>query len=158
MKKKAKQSQMKSCEIQTRFMELHEAIGEGYVDEVTYAIADGADVNAKDDLEGLTPLHRAIWYGHKKIVKLLIDAGANVNLKADDGSTPLHHAAYRVIENMKLIHEIVEKLISADADVNVKDDDGETPLDVAITKQTKIADLLRKHGGKTSEELKAEGK
>jgi ankyrin repeat protein len=37
--------------------------------------------------------------------------------------------------------------------------DGETPLDRAIQlNQTEIADLLRKHGGKTGEELKAEGK
>jgi hypothetical protein len=34
-----------------------------------------------------------------------------------------------------------------------------TPLDLAIQqKKTKTADLLRKHGGKTAEELKAEGK
>ena len=34
-----------------------------------------------------------------------------------------------------------------------------TPLDVAIQlKRTEHADLLRKHGGKTGEELKAEGK
>ena len=33
------------------------------------------------------------------------------------------------------------------------------PLDTAILgKRTEIADLLRKHGGKTGEELKAEGK
>ncbi len=34
-----------------------------------------------------------------------------------------------------------------------------TALDMAITsKQVEIADLLRKHGGKTKKELKAEGK
>jgi hypothetical protein len=32
---------------------------------------------------------------------------------------------------------------------------GKTPLDLA---NNEIADLLRKHGGKTGEELKAEGK
>ena len=33
-----------------------------------------------------------------------------------------------------------------------------TPLDVAIKrKRTEIADLLRKHGGKTGEKLKATG-
>ena len=43
--------------------------------------------------------------------------------------------------------------------VNAKDDDGKTPLDLTIKrKRTKAADLLRKHGGKTGEELKAEGK
>ncbi|HIC61939.1 MAG TPA: hypothetical protein EYO72_04330 [Marine Group III euryarchaeote] len=36
---------------------------------------------------------------------------------------------------------------------------GKTPLDWAIKyKRTETADLLRKHGGKTGEELKAEGK
>ena len=36
---------------------------------------------------------------------------------------------------------------------------GKTPLDLAIRLgQTETADLLRKHGGKTGEELKAEGK
>ena len=36
---------------------------------------------------------------------------------------------------------------------------GETPLDVAIKlKRPETAELLRKHGGKTVEELKDEGK
>ena len=36
---------------------------------------------------------------------------------------------------------------------------GLTPLDMAIKRNhTEIADLLRKHGGKTGEELEAEGK
>ena len=43
------------------------------------------------------------------------------------------------------------------ADVHVKRDDGKTPLDNAKHK-TEVADFLRKHGGKTGEELKAEGK
>ena len=38
-------------------------------------------------------------------------------------------------------------------------DNGNTLLDLANSlKQAETADLLRKHGGKTSEELKAEGK
>jgi len=39
--------------------------------------------------------------------------------------------------------------------LNAKGDDGITPLDLA---HGETADLLRKHGGKTGEELKAEGK
>jgi ankyrin repeat protein len=43
--------------------------------------------------------------------------------------------------------------------VNAEDKYGYTPLDYAIKdKHTETADLLRKHGGKTGEELKAEGK
>ena len=69
------------------------------------------------------------------------------------GITPLHDACS---EGHK---EIVELLISKGAVLNAKDQDGKTPLDKAEHQErTKIADLLRKHGGKTSEELKAEGK
>ena len=58
-----------------------------------------------------------------------------------------------------LTKEIVELLIAEGADVNAKEKYGETPLNWAILLgQTETADLLRKHGGKTSEELKAEGK
>ena len=54
--------------------------------------------------------------------------------------------------------EIAELLITAGADVNANSDGGETSLDVAINRnQTATAALLRKHGGKTGEELKAEG-
>jgi hypothetical protein len=43
--------------------------------------------------------------------------------------------------------------------VNAKNSTGLTPLDEAIrNEQPKIDDLLRKYGGKTGEELKAEGK
>ena len=55
--------------------------------------------------------------------------------------------------------EIVELLIANGADVNAKNEDGFALLDHAILNDyTKTADLLRKHGGKTGEELKAEGK
>jgi ankyrin repeat protein len=51
--------------------------------------------------------------------------------------------------------ETAELLIAKGADVNAKGADGKTPLDSA---DGETADLLRKHGGKTGEELKAEGK
>jgi len=43
--------------------------------------------------------------------------------------------------------------------VNAKDDNCRTPLDLAeLTAHNETADLIRKYGGKTGEELKAEGK
>ena len=87
---------------------------------------------------------------HKEIVELLIGKGADVNVKADNGWTPLHNA---------IGNEIVELLIAEGADVNAMNGMGVTPLEWAINlKQTETIDLLRKHGGKTGEELKAEGK
>ncbi|MDB4816634.1 ankyrin repeat domain-containing protein [bacterium] len=53
----------------------------------------------------------------------------------------------------------VKQHLAAGADVNAKDERGKTPLDLTIqVKDPKTADLLRKHGGKTGEELEAEAK
>ena len=90
--------------------------------------------------------------GNIEAVKQQLAAGTNVNAKDDafSGETPLHLAA------KKGHNEVAELLIAKGADVNKKDDDGKTPLDSAIfAKQTETANLLRKHGGKTGDELKA---
>jgi ankyrin repeat protein len=118
-------------------------------------LADGADVNTKNVL-GYTPLHFAAEQGHNEIVELLIANGADVNARNQWGRTPLHQAANGH-------NEIAELLITKGADVNAKIEDGGTPLDMAIflkqtLNHTETADLLRKHGGKTSAELKAAGK
>ena len=55
--------------------------------------------------------------------------------------------------------EIVEMLVSKGKKVNTKTKNDQTPLDFAIRfKRTETDDLLRKHGGKTGAELKAEEK
>jgi len=105
-------------------------------------------VNEKAE-EGVAPLHVAAQEGHNQVIELLIDNGADVNSKDGDEGTPLHMAAANGHKG------IAELLIVKGADVNAKIVDGGTPLDYA---EAEIADLLRKHGGKTGEELKAEGK
>ena len=80
-----------------------------------------------------------------------------MNAKDEDSWTPLHSA---VAGGHK---DVVELLIAAGADVNAKlvgggPHKGKTPLDAANeTNHPGITDLLRKHGGKTGEELKAAG-
>ena len=51
----------------------------------------------------------------------------------------------------------VQAELDKGADVNATDVDGETPLD-KFKSRPELANLLRKHGGKTGEELEAEGK
>ena len=120
----------------------------GDLENVKELLDAGADVNAKPEL-GSPPLHVVAINGHKEIAELLITGGADVNSKSELGQTPLHQAAQFGRK------EIAELLIAKGADVNAKDSFAETPLDYA---KTEIADLLRKHGGKTGEELKAEEK
>jgi hypothetical protein len=108
--------------------------------------------------------HKAAREGNIEAVKQFIAAGADVNAKEKDwqgnGWTPLHKAAY------KQHKDVAELLIAAGADVNAKAIRGITPLTLATSpfgpvdqqKYKETVDLLRKHGGKTGEELEAEGK
>jgi len=99
-------------------------------------------------------IYEAAEEGNIEAVKQHLAAGADVNSKdVEYGAIPLHHAAQAGHK------EIVELLIAAGADVNAKNKDGKTPLDWAVAwDEPETADLLRKHGGTTGEELSAEGK
>ena len=127
---------------------LLDAAENGNIEAVKQHIAAGTKVDAIMGFDGRTPLLGAVRKGHKEIAELLIAKGADVNAKTEGGETPLHYAA---LFGQK---EIVELLIAKGADVNALIEGG-TPLDLA---EDEIADLIRKHGGKTGEELKAEGK
>jgi ankyrin repeat protein len=161
---------------------LHYAAGEGHKEITDLLLTNGANLNAKNDW-GETPLHRAdnkeiaellITKGadvnaknnrggtllhsaaNKEIAELLIAEGADVNAKGNrNGGTPLSYAAGYGRK------EVAELLITAGANLNAMDDNDRTPLDATNKydwvdiKRTEIADLLRKHGGKTGEELKA---
>ena len=88
--------------------------------------------------------------------------GVDVNAKGEGRWTPLFNAVYWAIDQLPTGHkEIVELLITKGAYVNAKIEvgklKGQTPLDLAV-KYKQTADRLRKHGGKTGKELKAEGK
>ncbi|MDA7676759.1 ankyrin repeat domain-containing protein, partial [bacterium] len=128
---------------------IHEAARQGKIEAVKQHLDAGTDVNAKGDYD-FTPLHKAAGAGHKEVAKLLVANGADVNAKSvPSGVTPLQGATY---EGHK---ETVELLIVNGADVNAKYLDGDRPLDVA-ERHPEIADLLRKHGGKTRSWFKAE--
>ena len=140
---------------------IHRAARQGEIEGIKQHLAAGTDVNAMHD--GRTPLHGAALHSRTEITELLIANDADVNSRDVFAVTPLHLA---VLGGHK---EIAELLIDAGANVNVKNKNGNTPLDTAHkafrhdspkvkTFKKEIASLLRKHGGKTGEELKAEGK
>ena len=133
---------------------IHKACENGNIKAVKRFLADGTNVNVKND-DGLTPLMEAAGWGEKEIAELLIAEGADVNAQCD-GISPLHSSVWRGDK------EITELLIAKGANVNSLNEDKGTPLDLLSSKElegvtAEIAILLRKHGGKTGEELKAAG-
>ena len=72
---------------------LQQSVTDVNVEAVKQHLADGADVNVKDEARGLTPLHFATQNGQKEIVELLIADGADVNAKMNNGMTPLDCSA-----------------------------------------------------------------
>jgi hypothetical protein len=105
----------------------------GEAEKIKRAFADGADVNTKGAFHAAVVA--SLDSGDNQIVEMFITNGADVNAK-HDGLTP--------IDAINLLSDVatVSKKLRASLG---KTDDG-----------IPIADLLRKHGAKTSEELKAE--
>ena len=64
---------------------LDAAARENDMEAAMWLIANGADVNAKDD-GGWTPLHVAAWKNAAKVAKVLIANGADINAAKDNGS------------------------------------------------------------------------
>ena len=121
------------------------AITNDYKNMAELLIANGADVNAKSDINwevrDLTPLHIAASSGKQDIAELLLAKGADVNATASIERTPLHYA---VAAGNK---DIVELLLAKRANVNAKDLKGGTPLHYAAAKGDKdIIELLLANG------------
>ena len=137
------------------------------IEAIKQHLAAGTDINTKDNRDGgKSPLMHAVFWGHKEIAQLLISNGADIDLADNTAEATSFH--YSVLghdwEPTEDRYSIIEMLIESGADVNAIANKGRitisggTPLDMAIeSKQVEIADLLRKHGGNTGEELKAEG-
>ena len=111
------------------FPELHQSAVNCDKERLLELITVGTDTNTKDN------------YGQTAIVHLFMNAGQNVTDQIEYIKILLEHG-----------FNINEVMTQKNARVSI--------LDFAIGFKTssEIIDLLRKHGGKTGEELKAEGK
>jgi ankyrin repeat protein len=125
---------------------LHVAALRDHKDVVAFLLANGADINAKDNF-GMTPLHYAAINGHEDVTELLLANKAEVNVhdaaalgdlhklkaliqanpalvssKDDMGATPLYWAAWA--GRM----DAAKFLLSNEAEINARNKGGQTPL------------------------------
>jgi ankyrin repeat protein len=69
-----------------------------------HLVADGADLNCKDDI-GQTPLHAAADRGWEDLVMRLLDLGADLNIEDLAGDTPLDIALFREHSHVAVLLE-----------------------------------------------------
>jgi ankyrin repeat protein len=124
--------------------ELREAVEENSLTEVCRLLSLGADVNAKDNFFGSTPLHVACRKGHVQVVKEILDHGGGIDTRDGHGWTPLHFACCSkgqlavIIEllspndsNGTATNSILGKRKSRGANIEAKDRYGNTHLHLA---------------------------
>ena len=101
--------------------QLYVAVFNGHREKVDFLLAEGADVNGRNEGEE-TPLHAAAFTDNVELAELLIAKGADVNARDEFGMTPLHHAARQGYKKVAAL------LIDKRADVNAQAMKGGTPL------------------------------
>lgn len=132
---------------------LIDAAKSGSSADIEAALADGADINAKDVGNGITALIWASQNGHIDVVKVLLDKGADINIKNSNGVTSLIMA----IQNSSM--DIVKLLLDKGAEVNtVRPNDSVTPLIMALWKgNSDIIKLLLDKGADVNAKLPSIG-
>jgi ankyrin repeat protein len=114
-----------------------------------FLIRKGANVNAVNEKNGLSPLHCAVKADNEEMVEVLLNNGADINLRDTgrlaSGRTPLHFAAHECNDR------IADLLLSRGADVSCVDSWGRTPLHwAAIENCTTLAHLLLAKGAEVN--------
>ena len=141
-------------------MDFSELVKTGLPEDIEKALNQGAVINARDSINGWTPLMYAARFNQNpEVLALLLKSGARINARANDGSTPLIcAAAYNpnkevisvLLKNGAHIDdrangwtalmcaagfndnpEVIITLLKAGANARLRDDSGRTALDRA---------------------------
>ncbi len=118
---------------------------------VRVLIRYGADVNAVNE-PGRTPLHLAALFNDNPPVVEELARATDVNARASLGLTPLHDAARRRLDDVRMgtpNPDIVQVLLRQGADLSVEAFDGGTPAGWAGTPD--VADLIRSEAQRRAE-------
>jgi hypothetical protein len=125
----SKRSSLFSLPFQTMSAEnIWIAASDGDFARVKHFLAEGANVNAQDEL-GYSPIHAAVSYGHTEVIQYLLSVGANANLTDEDGDTPLHACEVPAVATI---------LLDAGADLESKNKEGKTPIEVAHEEEREV--------------------
>jgi ankyrin len=137
---------------------IHIAAKAGHIEAVKKHLADGVSVNAIGQFRKASPLYMAAYSYNAEATNFLLENGADIHQLDFEKETALHTAAYHSYHGDGDV-SVVALLVEHGSKINAISGRGLTPLDLAIMAGTpEVSDLLRKHGGKTAEELEAEGK
>jgi len=109
---------------------------------VRYLLANGADIDARDQ-PGNTALHVAVRKGYRTIATLLLDAGSDVNVRDYNGNAPIHESL-TAGDNFAM----TSMLLDRGADPNLKNGSGSTALHMTVLLRTDVsgAELLINRG------------
>lgn len=110
------------CSVAEPPRSLLEAVAKGEFAVAEKLVADGADINERND-DGITPLILAAYAGQVGTIAWLLERGADPNLQNDDNETCL--ISGMAAENAD---EVIPILLKAGADPNLRDTLNRTPL------------------------------
>uniref|UniRef100_A0A6P8I0Z8 Rabankyrin-5-like n=1 Tax=Actinia tenebrosa TaxID=6105 RepID=A0A6P8I0Z8_ACTTE len=141
------------CDVNKPDMEgdclLHKAIMNGDEFAATFLIKNGANVNAANHTQHITPLHLAASYRHwspsmgtsnskaaqmtsaegmARITALLLKNGANTDARDNEGRTPLHRAIEA--DNESVLNALLQK---NSLNLELRDNQGRVPLWLALS-------------------------
>jgi len=115
---------------------LHLAVGNGYPEVARMLLEHNANVKARGEI----PLHLAVVFPELRdridILQLLLDHGADVKARDNEGSTPLHHSAFRKKDDWSFSGkgsvEVTRLLLERGASVDAENNERDTPFQVAL--------------------------